>query len=255
MVNISRLHKYFIFFILSFYYSCQSQSPVKQEKKTCLPLRTHQHESRLCPTMGEFAPSELKKKEKFLQTELLLYQTLSPQTRGTIELNQKDALQLCFKIKKNQQQVSLLASGRERRQVGIKLKAQDSCNTLYVMWHFFPRFEMVISEKINSSQHVHQQCGNKGYHVLKRLPLEHLTNSILPPLNELNDADRFYLLQARLDPHSQHLSVYLNYQLLWTGPVHQQWGHISAPVGLRTDNMQIDFAVEEFQLNQSFCPI
>jgi len=60
-----------------------------------------------------------------------------------------------------------LGSGQLRRQFGLKLRAQDSCNLIYVMWRIAPRAQLVVSIKRNPGKHTHAQCGTKGYRNLK----------------------------------------------------------------------------------------
>jgi hypothetical protein len=56
-----------------------------------------------------------------------------------------------------------LASGQMRRQIGLKLRAEDSCNLIYAMWRIEPEAKVVVSTKRNSGQHAHRQCGVHGY--------------------------------------------------------------------------------------------
>jgi hypothetical protein len=56
-----------------------------------------------------------------------------------------------------------LASSELRRQIGIKLDAQDTRNLLYVMWHIEPDSRIAVSVKRNPGQHTHEQCGAHGY--------------------------------------------------------------------------------------------
>jgi hypothetical protein len=56
-----------------------------------------------------------------------------------------------------------LASGELRRQIGLKLRAQDTCNLLYAMWHIEPDNGLAVSIKRNPGMHTHAQCGARGY--------------------------------------------------------------------------------------------
>src|ERR1700738_677138 len=42
-----------------------------------------------------------------------------------------------------------LASGELRRQIGLKLRAQDTCNLVYAMWHIEPDARVAVSIKRN----------------------------------------------------------------------------------------------------------
>src|SRR5262249_39512830 len=56
-----------------------------------------------------------------------------------------------------------LASGELRRQIGLKLRALDTCNVVYVMWHVEPSHGIHVSVKSNPSGHDHQSCHDHGY--------------------------------------------------------------------------------------------
>jgi hypothetical protein len=60
-----------------------------------------------------------------------------------------------------------LASGELRRQIGLKLRAQDTCNLIYAMWHIEPDAAIAVSIKRNPSRHTHEQCGAGGYSNIK----------------------------------------------------------------------------------------
>ena len=56
-----------------------------------------------------------------------------------------------------------LASGQERRQVGLKLRAQDGCNLVYVMWRLDPKPKLDVSVKYNPGDRTAKECGAGGY--------------------------------------------------------------------------------------------
>jgi hypothetical protein len=64
-----------------------------------------------------------------------------------------------------------LGSGQIRRQIGLKLRAADPCNLLYVMWHAYPDNVIEISVKSNPGQTTSAQCGNAGYTEIAEIPL------------------------------------------------------------------------------------
>src|SRR5271167_4016291 len=59
-------------------------------------------------------------------------------------------------------EVSLLGNGEVRHQFGLKLKAQDICNLVYVMWNFDTQ-KMAVSVKLNPGQRSHEECLDRGY--------------------------------------------------------------------------------------------
>ncbi len=56
-----------------------------------------------------------------------------------------------------------LASGELRRQIGLKLRAEDTCNLIYVMWHIEPDARVAVSVKRNVGMRTHEQCHAGGY--------------------------------------------------------------------------------------------
>ena len=50
-----------------------------------------------------------------------------------------------------------LASGELRRQIGLKLQAEDTCNLIYAMWHIEPDAMVAVSVKRNAGMHTHEQ--------------------------------------------------------------------------------------------------
>src|ERR1700680_3566988 len=59
-------------------------------------------------------------------------------------------------------EVSHLGNGEVRHQFGVKLKAQDICNLVYVMWNFDTQ-RIAVSVKLNPGQRTHEDCLDRGY--------------------------------------------------------------------------------------------
>jgi hypothetical protein len=123
---------------------------------------------------------------------------------------------------------SPLASGVLRRQFGLKLRAADACNLVYVMWRFAPESKLVVQMKINPDQHASSECGNRGYQTVR--PRQ---TTPLPALS----AEAAHVLRAQL----------LGRQLQVTVDGHSVWqGDLAAdlppgPVGVRSDNARVAF--------------
>jgi hypothetical protein len=64
-----------------------------------------------------------------------------------------------------------LGSGEIRRQIGLKLRAANPCNLLYVMWHAYPTRKIQVTIKRNPGQTTSAQCGNNGYTTFTEIPL------------------------------------------------------------------------------------
>ena len=129
--------------------------------------------------------------------------------------------------------VKPLASGAVRRQVGVKLQAQDACNLLYAMWHITPDSKIEVSIKKNPTQHTSAECHASGYTILK--PGRIVT---MPPVHP-GDA---HTMRVTLD--SDNLVVIADRQEAWSGTINGGLDGIDGPAGFRTDNAR--FEVEFF---------
>jgi hypothetical protein len=124
----------------------------------------------------------------------------------------------------------LLASGELRRQIGLKLRAADSCNVLYVMWHIAPDARIAVSVKRNAA-HSHAQCGVHGYEAIAP------HRQIAPrPIRK----GEMHTLRAEL--RGRALAVIADGKLVWQGVVAGQLP--VGPPGFRTDNAR--FVLEYF---------
>jgi hypothetical protein len=124
-----------------------------------------------------------------------------------------------------------LASGEMRRQFGLKLRAQDSCNLVYAMWRIEPESKLVVSVKSNPGEHSSAQCGNRGYQNIKP---RH--SSPLPSLG----SGGTHILRAEMN--GAEMQVFADNFLVWEGSVGPDALAFDGPVGIRSDNarLQID---------------
>ena len=123
-----------------------------------------------------------------------------------------------------------LGSGAMRRQIGLKLRAQDACNLVYAMWRIEPENELVVSVKSNPGMTRSAECGNRGYHNIKPARTGKLPKIV---------TGKTYTLRAILN-HSK-LRVYANNQMVWEGDLGAAALAFDGPVGLRTDNGRFEF--------------
>jgi len=123
-----------------------------------------------------------------------------------------------------------LASGELRRQIGIKLRAQDTCNLLYAMWHIEPDSRIAVSIKRNPDQHTHAECDAHGYRNIKPL-----LSKNLPPIL----AGEVHQFRAGL--RGTTLTLTADSKVVWEGDVSDQALQFDGPVGLRTDNARFEF--------------
>lgn len=123
-----------------------------------------------------------------------------------------------------------LASGELRRQIGLKLRAQDTCNVVYVMWHVEPRPGIEVAVKHNPGLHDHPACGDRGYAFVK--PDRALVPAPIQP-------DTWHSLSARLQGRT--LEVSADGTIAWQGSLPATALEFDGPVGLRSDNGRFRF--------------
>ncbi len=98
--------------------------------------------------------------------------TRSAAMRAVVRDNGRHALKarLRFKLLGDSDTIKPLGSGLVRQQIGLKLRASDPCNLLYVMWHSRPETSIEIQIKRNPGQTTSAQCGNRGYTEIASVP-------------------------------------------------------------------------------------
>jgi hypothetical protein len=65
--------------------------------------------------------------------------------RATLKFPTQQDVTVDFTYLGPTQDVSHLADGEVRSQFGVKLRAQDTCNIVYVMWQFAPAQRIAVS--------------------------------------------------------------------------------------------------------------
>src|SRR5271168_3346074 len=138
-----------------------------------------------------------------------------------------------------------LASGEMRRQVGLKLRAQDACNLVYAMWRIEPESKLVVSVKSNPGQHTSAQCGNRGYQNIKAVHSA--------PVPALRSGDTHTL---RAEMNGAEMKVFADNTLVWEGSVGKEAMAFDGPVGIRSDNahLQIELRVGQSPNGQPGLP-
>jgi len=123
-----------------------------------------------------------------------------------------------------------LASGELRRQIGLKLRAEDTCNLIYAMWHIKPDTAIAVSVKRNAGMHTHEQCGAGGYVNVKAQ-----RRIDLPPIRP----GGAHTLRAEL--HGTNLTVTADAKVAWQGSLGSEALALAGPTGFRTDNARFEF--------------
>jgi hypothetical protein len=123
-----------------------------------------------------------------------------------------------------------LGSGELRRQIGLKLRAKDTCNLIYAMWHIEPDTSVAVSIKRNAGMRTHEQCRAGGY-----LNFKTQRRVDLPPIRP----GETHTLRAEL--HGNDLTVAADGKVTWRGPLGSELASLDGPPGFRTDNSRFEF--------------
>jgi hypothetical protein len=139
-----------------------------------------------------------------------------------------DAAELAFTYASDSSETRTLESGQLRRQVGLKLRAQNSCNVVYVMWRVAPKPGLQVQVKHNPGKARNEECGTDGY-----LKLKSAEQLAVPALV----AGTSHHLRAEIVGDELH--AWIDGQLAWTGELPADARDIAGPAGLRTDNVRL----------------
>jgi len=128
-------------------------------------------------------------------------------------------------------EVSRLGNGEVRSQFGIKLRAQDTCNIVYIMWHFAPDQKIGVSVKRNPGKRTHEECLDNGYinNIKPR------ASALPPPVHP----DQPHALNAFMS--DSNLTVTADNKVVWQGDLGRVALEFDGPVGLRSDNAHVVF--------------
>jgi hypothetical protein len=161
----------------------------------------------------------------------------TPSSRAVVQAGTKNAAdqiaEIHFQYLGPSQGSRPLASGELRRQIGVKLRAEDSCNLIYAMWHIEPDARIAVSIKRNAGLHTHEQCGAHGY-----VNFKSQDRSGPPPIRP----GEAHTLRAEL--RGKDLTVTADDKVAWQGSLGSEMVLPIGPPGLRTDNAR--FALEFF---------
>ena len=124
-----------------------------------------------------------------------------------------------------------LASGQVRRQLGLKLRAANSCNVVYVMWRQDPKSKLEVSVKSNPGKQTHEDCGADGYTKVKPA-------ANVPEL----EVGKTYTLRAEIA--GDELTAWVDGHVVWRGTLPASARELRGPAGIRSDNVKFD--IDEF---------
>jgi hypothetical protein len=150
--------------------------------------------------------------------------------RATAEGTADQVAEIRFRYLGPSQTSKPLASGELRRQIGLKLRALDTCNLIYAMWHIEPDATVAVSIKRNAGMHTHEQCHAGGYVNFKAQ-----SRGDPPPIRP----GESHTLRAEL--HGNDLTVAADGKVTWQGTFANELPPLDGPPGFRTDNARFEF--------------
>jgi hypothetical protein len=156
---------------------------------------------------------------------------------GSADKTADQAAEIRFRYMGPTQSTKPLASGELRRQIGLKLRAQDTCNLIYAMWHIEPDAVVAVSIKRNVGMRTHEQCGAGGY-----INIKAQKRIDLPPIRP----GETHALRAEL--HGNLLTVTADGKTAWQGGLGNELQFPKGRAGFRTDNARFEF---EFYADRS----
>jgi hypothetical protein len=164
----------------------------------------------------------------------LRYAVDHPSTRGFVARAAADDVELDFTFHGETPTQLPLASGEMRQAMGLKLRAMDTCNVLYVMWRVAPSPGVYVSVKRNPGMSMHAQCHDGGYRGLAPTsrPSERLAK--VPMLTPGST----HALRAAIE--GERLRVWTDGALVWSGELPGEARSLRGPAGFRTDDVRVD---------------
>jgi hypothetical protein len=158
----------------------------------------------------------------------------NPATRAVALGSSGDAAAMTFVYRGFTKRSVTLASGQERRQLGLKLRAANGCNLVYVMWRIGEKKApwIDVSIKSNPGSTTHADCGAGGYTKVKASREDKL--SLVPVLA----AGDTHTLRAAIA--GDELRAWIDDKLVWRGNLPDEARAMVGPAGIRSDNLGYD---------------
>jgi len=183
--------------------------------------------------LADVAPADLCVTHGSVEASAGAMQIDQPTVRAVVPGAHGDAAELSFVYGGDTTRTRALASGQQRHQLGLKLRAADGCNLVYVMWRLGPGPAGVeVSVKSNPGKHTNAACGVHGYRKIaaaERAPVPAL------------EAGSKHLLAAEI--HGGDLIARVDGAVVWRGSLHGTADRLRGPAGLRTDNLTLSNVV------------
>jgi hypothetical protein len=152
-----------------------------------------------------------------------------PTVRATARDSGGNAAALDFIYRGDTEAVRELASGQARRQLGLKLRAVNGCNLVYVMWRLDPTPKLEVSVKLNPGARDHGECGANGYTKVRAI------RTWKVPVLAAGDQ---HTLRAAIA--GDQLTAWIDDRVAWRGTLPASARTLKGPAGLRSDNLAFD---------------
>ena len=151
--------------------------------------------------------------------------------RATLKFQTSQKVTVKFTYLGPTKEVSRLGNGEVRSQFGIKLRAQDTCNIVYIMWHFSPDQKIAVSVKRNPGKRTHEDCLDNGY-------INNIKPRVSAPPPPVHP-DQPHTFSASMS--GSNLTVTADNRVVWQGDLGPVALEFDGPVGLRSDNAHVVF--------------
>lgn len=158
----------------------------------------------------------------------------TPELRVTATGNGASHAELAFSRLARSAETVPLANGEVRTQLGLKLRAKDTCNVVYVMWRIAPMNGIFVSVKYNPNETTHAECGPRGYVNLS-------PRSSAPTKAAFGDESHV----LRAETIGSELRVFADGSLVWEGTLPPIAFSFDGPSGVRSDNASFDFELRD----------
>jgi len=167
-----------------------------------------------------------------------------PAMRAIARGSSGEAAALRFTFRGETEDTKALASGQLRRQLGLKLRAMNGCNLVYVMWRLDPKPKLDVSIKLNPGMKTHKECGAEGY-----VKVRAREAAPVPAL----EVGATHTLRAEIA--GDELVAWIDDRLAWRGSLPGAPRALSGPAGMRSDNLAFDLVAFEAPAGDAKAPL
>jgi hypothetical protein len=183
------------------------------------------------PALAPVDPAELRASSgRMARRSATTFSVDDPSFRAELGHAPRRSAEIAFAYRGPTRLDAPLASGELRRQIGLKLRARDSCNVVYVMWHIEPSRGIEVSVKSNPGQASHEECADRGYTFIK-------PSWVGAGLGDIQAGSR-HVIAATVAGAT--LRVVADGRPAWVGDLPPEAFAFDGPVGVRSDNGAFD---------------